>query len=81
MSDSSLDRDQQEKAYIYARDGIPVYWIVNLIDRRVEVYTDPTGPADLPQYRTRQDYPPGAAVPVVLDGVTVGTVPVEELLP
>lgn len=81
VSDSSLSFDRRHKARVYARDGIPVYWIVNLIDRRVEVYTDPTGPADLPQYQTRQDYPAGTAVPVVLDGVAVGTVPVDELLP
>lgn len=88
VSDSSLARDEQDKTRIYARDAIPVYWVVNLVDRRVEVFTDPTGPdvpagaADPdPHYRSRQDYPAGAAVPVVLDGATVGAIPVDELLP
>jgi hypothetical protein len=87
VSDSSLAR--LDKTRIYARDLIPVYWVVNLVDRRVEVFTDPTGPdppAGLPgglepHYRRRHDYPVGSAVPVVLDGVTVGTIPVDELLP
>jgi Uma2 family endonuclease len=81
VSDSSLARDQGDKARIYARDRVPVYWIVNLIDRRVEVYTDPTGPGDDPRYHTLRVFPAGAAVPVELDGQTVGTIPVDELLP
>jgi len=88
VSDSSLARDELDKTRIYARDSIPVYWIVNLVDRRVEVFTDPTGPTPPagatdpdPHYRTRTDYPAGSAVPVVLNGVAVGTIPVDELLP
>lgn len=89
VSDSSLARDEQDKTRIYARDLIPVYWVVNLVDRRVEVFTDPTGPdpaagspgGDEPHYRARQDHPAGTAVPVVLDGATVGSVAVDELLP
>ncbi len=88
VSDSSLARDEQDKTRIYARDSIPVYWVVNLVDRRVEVFTDPTGPdvpagaADPdPHYRSRQDYPAGTSVPVTLDGVGVGAIPVDELLP
>lgn len=81
VSDSSLDRDQLDKTRIYARDKIPVYWVVNLVDRRVEVYTDPNGPGDDPRYHTLNVYAAGTDVPVVLDGATVGTIPVNELLP
>lgn len=81
VSDSSLDRDQLDKTRIYARDKIPVYWVVNLVDRRVEVYTNPNGPGEDPRYHTLNVYASGSAVPVVLDGVTVGTIPVDELLP
>jgi Uma2 family endonuclease len=81
VSDSSLDRDQRDKTRIYARDRVPVYWVVNLIDRRVEVYTDPNGPGDDPRYHTLNVFAAGAAVPVVLDGATVDTIPVDELLP
>jgi len=81
VADSSLDRDQLDKTRIYARDRIPVYWVVNLIDRRVEVYTDPTGPGDDPRYHTLRVFGPGSAVPVELDGAPVGTIPVDELMP
>ncbi len=37
ISDSTLAKDQGEKRVNYAGGGITVYWIVNLIDRQVEV--------------------------------------------
>ncbi len=81
VADSSLLRDQRDKTRIYARGGIPCYWIVNLVDRRIEVYTQPSGPTAVPAYSSFQIYQPGDAVPLVLDGATVGTVPADELLP
>jgi Uma2 family endonuclease len=81
VSDSSLLRDRTDKGRIYARVSIPQYWVVNLVDRQVEVYTDPTGPVSVPVYRRRQDYTPGMGVPVELDGRAVGAVSVDELLP
>jgi Uma2 family endonuclease len=56
VADTSLRRDRSTKRRIYARAGIPVYWIANLPGRRFEVYTDPTGPAKPPDYRQRQEY-------------------------
>jgi Uma2 family endonuclease len=41
VADSSLTYDRTRKARAYAASGIPEYWIVNLIDQRVEVLTDP----------------------------------------
>ncbi len=81
VADSSLLRDQRDKTRIYARAGIPCYWIVNLVDLRIEVYTQPSGPAPAPAYGAFQTYRPGDDVPVVLDGNPVGTVPVTDLLP
>lgn len=42
VADSSLVYDRQTKAPMYARAGIVELWIVNLIDRVVEVYRDPS---------------------------------------
>lgn len=42
VSDSSLDDDRRRKGLIYARAGVPEYWIVNLVDRVLEVYREPT---------------------------------------
>lgn len=47
ISDSSLIYDRQIKSALYARAGIADYWIVNLIDRQLEVFRQPAGdPAD-----------------------------------
>jgi Uma2 family endonuclease len=81
VADSSLDRDRAVKGPLYAQAGIPVYWLVNLREARVEVYSDPTGPDPAPAYRRRQDYGVADEVPLVLDGVEVGRIPVRELLP
>jgi len=42
VAESSLEYDQQTKAPLYARAGIPELWIVNLIDRVIEVYREPS---------------------------------------
>lgn len=81
VANSSVLRDQRDKARIYARAGIVCYWIINLVDRRVEVYTQPSGPGDAPAYGALQTFQPGDAVPLVLDGNTVASVPVADLLP
>lgn len=81
ISDSTLAFDRRDKGRIYARAGIPVYWIVNMVDGQVEVYTDPDPGANPPAYRSRADYKPGNAVPITLDGQPAGTIPASELLP
>jgi Uma2 family endonuclease len=76
-----LARDRGWKKRIYARAKIPVYWIVNLVDMQIEVHADPTGPAEVPDYRQRDVYIPGDSVPVILDGQEIGKVEVTALLP
>ena len=79
VAESSLARDRGEKraAFGKGRRPIPVYWIVNLVDRQVEVYSN-AGPAG---YRTRQDFSPGEDVPVVIDGINVGRIAVDSIMP
>lgn len=81
VADASLYRERGLKKAIYAAAGIPVYWIVNLAERQVEVYTDPTGPCDQPSYRQRHDFRPGQEIPLLLDGREVGTVRAAGILP
>jgi Uma2 family endonuclease len=81
VSDSTLDADRRDKGRIYARAGVPEYWIVNLPDARVEVYTQPQTADPTPAYATRTDYAKADAVPLTLDGHAVAHVPVADLLP
>ena len=55
VADSSLSRDRGVKLHIYAENGVPEYWIVNLRDRRIEVHTDPSPDG----YRTQRTVEPG----------------------
>jgi Putative restriction endonuclease len=64
-------------ARTYGASGIAIYWIVNLVDRQIEVYTSPTSDG----YRVMQVYKPGEQVPVVLDGTVVGMIAVSDMLP
>jgi len=48
ISDTTLDTDQTIKASVYARAGIPEYWIENLPERVLEVHRDPGPMADRP---------------------------------
>jgi Uma2 family endonuclease len=81
VSDASLSRDQGLKKSIYAQAGIPCYWLVNLIDRRIEEYTDPVTSGENPDCRQRRDYSADAEIALLLDGRRIATVPVRDLLP
>jgi Uma2 family endonuclease len=77
VAEATLSRDRGEKRANYARAGITAYWIVNLVDDRLEVYS---GPADgvypPPAILRRQD-----SVDLVLDGRLVTRIAVADLLP
>lgn len=77
VTNTSLVRDQRDKARLYAIAGVPVYWIVNLPDQRIEVYSSPVGAT----YTATAQYAAGVLVPLVLDGVTVAHIPAADLLP
>lgn len=41
VAESSLLHDRRRKASLYARAGIPEYWLTNLVDWQLEVFRDP----------------------------------------
>ena len=41
VSDATLRKDRSKKRDDYARAGITDYWIINLVNRQLEVYRDP----------------------------------------
>jgi Uma2 family endonuclease len=80
-ADSSLAHDRVAKGRLFARAGIAIYWVVNLVDSRIEVFSDPSGPDSNPQYRQQKFYHRGELVPLVMEGKEVAAVPVDDLLP
>jgi Uma2 family endonuclease len=82
VAEWSLALDRQYKGSLYARAGIQDYWIVNLIDRILEVYRDP-GPDPAAPYGWRYRSvemltPPAVIVPLALPALHLA---VADLLP
>jgi Uma2 family endonuclease len=48
VAETSLDLDRQLKGALYARAGLPEYWIINLRDRCLEVFRTPVPDPVLP---------------------------------
>jgi Uma2 family endonuclease len=74
VSDSTLAYDRTVKAKLYALAALPEYWIVNLQDDQVEVYTDPD--PDPGDYTTIRRYKTGN----FLESPLCGRIAVAELL-
>ena len=75
VSDSSLSYDRDVKLSLYANARIPEFWIVNIPDRLVEIYTDPSNG----QYRTSRTFSPDETVsPTAFPDVTL---PVSRIVP
>jgi Uma2 family endonuclease len=80
VSDSSLGFDRGTKLAVYAAAKVVQYWIVNVQERRIEVYTEPRGGKN-PTYKGHKHYGPDDEVPVVIGGKQRGRIAVKELLP
>ena len=79
---SRLRFDREHKGSLYARAGIVDYWIVNLIDRTVEVYRDPG--ADLTalygwRYMSVERFSPSSVITPI--EVPAAPIPVAALIP
>ena len=70
VAGDSLRLDRQSKASLYARAGIPEYWIANLAEATVEVHREPDPAAG--SYRVRTVVPAGETlVAATVPGVTI----------
>jgi Uma2 family endonuclease len=79
VSDTSLEFDRGVKLSLYAEAGIPQYWILNIAERCIEVYTQPRS-GKQPSYRKTARYSHQDAVPVTVGGKKLGTIPVAKLI-
>jgi Uma2 family endonuclease len=82
VADSSLAIDRERKGSLYARAGLADYWVLNLIDRTLEVYREPAADAEAPfgwRYSRRETVASsGRVAPLAAPGALVA---VENLLP
>jgi Uma2 family endonuclease len=82
VADSSLAMDRQHKGSLYARAGLADYWIVNLVERVLEVYREPVADPTAPfgwRYARVEVFDGSMQVsPLAAPGTSV---PVSRLLP
>jgi Uma2 family endonuclease len=76
VADSTLERDRTLKQKIYARAGIATYWIVNLVDRQLEIYSQPA----VEEYLFKMILTQGTVM-VLIDGCEIGEVAIDSLFP
>ena len=75
VSDDSLRRDRTVKQRLYARCGVPEYWILALPDQRLEIHRDPAADG----YRSLSLHRAGETVaPLARPGAAIA---VDDLLP
>jgi Uma2 family endonuclease len=77
VSDSSLRYDRNAKAKVYARSGIPEYWIIDVNARCVEVRTDPDEASA--SYRTVERIDEGGSLQAL--SVPLPAIPIVKILP
>jgi Uma2 family endonuclease len=81
VADSSYAIDRGDKWRAYATARIPVYWIVNINQSRIEVYREPTGRGKSASYQDVTILGPNEEVSLIIDGQDVGRVRVGSILP
>jgi Uma2 family endonuclease len=81
VADTSYGKDGTWKWCRYAASKVPVYGILNLNDRRLEVFTNPVGRGKSARYEVEATYGPNDEVPVIVDGAEVGRFRVGDVLP
>lgn len=69
-AESSLQVDRA-KAELYARDGIPRYWLINLVDRVIEDYSQPIGRGPTARYKTMRKYAADESITLTLGRKTL----------
>ena len=83
VSETTLSRDRSTKVFVYAASGISEFWIVNLVDRQIEVFRNPKPASEMEPatYAVHEIISEAGSVAVSLDGMNYGSIPVTEILP
>jgi Uma2 family endonuclease len=66
-ANTSLDKDLGVKADIYAHEGIPEYWVINLKKNVLIVFRDPVNG----KYQSRQELTTGSISPLAFPDVAI----------
>ena len=80
VADTTLVTDRF-KAQLYAQADIPIYWLVNLQERCIEVLEAPQVDNGIRRYTKSHSYLSVEELPVVIDGNLLARLRVADLLP
>lgn len=78
VADHSLDHDRRNKLKIYAAANIPTYWVVNIPERKVEVYQAPVPASG--EYARSATFGEGEMIPMDLGKLRSLTISASEVL-
>ena len=81
VAEGSLAVDRRLKGRVYARAGLLNYWVLNLIDRQLEVFTNPSGPVAMPGYHEQRIYRADDKISLVIALDDLGTIRVADMIP
>lgn len=74
VSDTTLSKDLGFKEELYARAGVPEYWVIDINESRVLCHANPRSEADGGGYDGQLDVPFGEVLySAAIDGLTVDT--------
>jgi hypothetical protein len=76
VGDSTVMSDRRYKGELYAKEKIAEFWLIDLVERKIEVHTKPRGG----KYQKKIVYAENENVPLILDGVKIADIPVTELM-
>ena len=77
---TSLRDDLTAALELYARAGIPSYWVVDVAGRRILTHGEPRIVEGRGEYARVETYRSGDTLPLTLDGVEAARVPFDDLL-
>jgi Uma2 family endonuclease len=80
VADRTLEYDRTVKGRAYARARLPIYWLVNLVELRVEVLSQPRS-GKTPAYRSHESFGIEFGAPIILEGRETARIPVRHLFP
>ena len=67
VSNKTLSKDLTEKSTIYARNGIPEYWVIDLVNKKLIVHLDPQNNS----YSQIKEYTSGTISPLAFANITI----------
>jgi Uma2 family endonuclease len=81
VASTSYAYDRSSKWVAYAVARVPIYWIVDLGRRRLEIHSEPAGQGETAYYGLTQVLGQDDEVALVLDGREIARFAVREILP